>query len=281
MKRNIILIAIVGSLFLFGYCSKDDNPPPQKEVPTPDNPDKPTPDDPDTPTTGGDDNITINISHYILSFAQPENFKANVEDDLFIKIGYFGNNVIEYYDYEHEQDEQNHPDEARAYKELCERYNDVAYNRERTINYMWGPSYYSYLIYNFVAIDVTSTTDYDAQHPAGTSLSDICQLVSMSPRDYIESGYKDGYDWSVWPEYFPQKKEYDGFYGPADKPFCIPLAECTAQDMILMGEGTSNIFMLRFIKKPDAGNKLQRFTITMTDETGKTYTVQTDVCEWE
>ncbi len=286
MKKFLFLATAFATLCCIVSCSKDDTPPETPQIPAKEKPDektdpeKPTPDQPDTPITGGDELVTIDVSHYILSFAQPDRFVANSYDNLFVHIGYNRNNIAQYYDFYQEQDAEKYPDEAAAYKALCERYKDVAYKQERTIDIIWGPYYYSYLINNFVSIDVVSAADYDSDHPAGTSLKDICQLVSMSPRDYIASGYTDTYDWSVWPEYFPEKKESDGFYGPANKPFCKSLSECTPEDMILMGEGTSNIFMLRFIKAPDTGSKLQRFTVTMTDETGMTYTAETDVCEW-
>lgn len=63
----------------------------------------------------------------------------------------------------------------------------------------------------------------------------------------------------------------------------IPLSECTAEDLLLMGSGQLEdgpLFLLRFAHAPEAGNSLQQFELKLTDERGGTYTVRTDVCKW-
>ena len=39
--------------------------------------------------------------------------------------------------------------------------------------------------------------------------------------------------------------------------------------------------MLSFERKPETKNSRQAFKITLTDEKGKTYIAQTDLCEWK
>ena len=61
--------------------------------------------------------------------------------------------------------------------------------------------------------------------------------------------------------------------------------ECSTADadLVLLGTGyhLNPIFVLHITQAPDAGNSLQRFLITLTDESGATYEVESDPVEWE
>lgn len=279
-----LFITIASVLLLTVGCSQETTPPEIPDTPKKEEPgEKEHPDDPEKPDepTGGNEWEIVNIPHYLLAFEQPNAFNAYAGNKSFIEVGYYRMNLMDYCNFYHEQDAENYPEKAAAYKALCERYNDTSFNQERKINSIVATECCCYLIHNIVSIDVVSATDYDSEHPAGTSLNDLCDLVSWSPKDYISSGYTDTYDWNDWPEYFPARTEFDVGNPDASKPFCKPLTQCTPEDMVLMGEGTSNIFMLRFSHLPDAGHSLQQFTVTLTDEQGKTYKAVTEVAEWK
>lgn len=288
MKKSAILLYVSWSVLLFSGCSKSDEPSKKeqnqnnKEIPTPD-----TPERPDGPV-GFDEGDEIDINQYLMGFNRATEFKATVYPDYTIVVsherGY-------YCSYINEKNPDIDPEKTETYIALCQRYGDTGYKNVRKYYpfYLGG---YDYLMDNIVSIDIAGVTDYDADHPAGSSLKDICELAACSPKEYIASGYADSFDWTIIPNYISNNyleseiDNWSGRLGSYEKyeglmPFCKPLAECSPEDMVLMGNGCENVFMLRFTKKPDAGNKLQRFIITMIDERGKTYTVETGVCEWE
>ena len=83
------------------------------------------------------------------------------------------------------------------YDELCLKYGDMTYNREEFVVYGSEPRF---LAYSPVSIDIVSDVDFDAEHPAGTSLNDIVVFDAYSSKPYIDSGYVE-YDWGggmVW-----------------------------------------------------------------------------------
>ena len=65
------------------------------------------------------------------------------------------------------------------FKALSEKYGDTAYNRPL------APFSHTVYCNEFSGIDIFSDRDFDAAHPAGTSLSDIVRIVGASPYRYI------------------------------------------------------------------------------------------------
>lgn len=114
-------------------------------------------------------------------------------------------------------------DEGRDYyDELCEKHNDTYYNRRVEINHnVVGPTPLLRCARDFVGLEVWSSEDWDAEHPAGASLNDLALFVSDTPWPYIRSGYTEKYS-----------EEKDGEYYPIDK----PVAELTPDDMTLLPE---------------------------------------------
>ena len=81
----------------------------------------------------------------------------------------------------------------KIYDELCKIHNDLSYNQKRS--YIVAPLWGRCSAIDFREIDVISDKDFDAEHPAGTSLKDIVRFVSVSPKKFIDSGYKETFNW--------------------------------------------------------------------------------------
>ena len=95
-----------------------------------------------------------------------------------------------------------HKGEAKKkYEELCRTHNDLTYNKKR--EYHHSPEWGVCSAIDFREIDVVSDKDFDTEHPAGRSLKDIVRFVSISPKQYIDSGYTATFDW---------KKNEPGFF---------------------------------------------------------------------
>lgn len=71
----------------------------------------------------------------------------------------------------------------------------------------------------FTDLEIWSTADWDAGHPAGTPLDDIVRFESDTPWPYIRSGYTQRYSDKKRGEYYPVH--------------CL-VSELTADDMTLL-----------------------------------------------
>lgn len=283
----ILVLSLVISSFFIG-CDKTETPTPIQSENNDDN----TNDDDNSPSGSTDrpdslPSIVVNPTdvadgpHYILGFYEITQLEARTDDDLTVAlIVARADNKISYFD---NVDDPERAAQFAAYKTLCELYGDTSYDKIREF-YVAYTDGYNYLRYNPTAIDIVSATNYDDAHPAGTSLRDLCELITWTPRDYIASGYADTYDWSVRPDFLPEAY-YNEYLDCGQLPFRVRLDQCTPEDLVLIGDGNpfseGTLLLLRFDKAPDAGNALQKFTITLTDERGQTYTATSDVAEWQ
>lgn len=134
------------------------------------------------------------------------------------------------------------------YDRLCEQNNDMTYNREETFYLDINPQILC-LYPDVVAVNVVSDTDFDAQHPAGTSLNDCVSLEIESYSEFIDSGY-EGY--------------------PHSTSTNAVLSEYIADDFRLKTRGP---FIFRFVKSPDVSTT-HTLTFAFTYADGNTYTAQ-------
>jgi hypothetical protein len=133
--------------------------------------------------------------------------------------------------------------DAVRYDALCAKYNDLNYNKKT--RYIKGIHCRTYSSNEIASIDVASNVDFDTEHSAGSSLGDIVRLLSASPIKFIQSGYKETFDWNIQsPSVFKRESAFAFCYdddGPADihhRPVHGLLTELTQEDMQLMGEGS-------------------------------------------
>ena len=84
-------------------------------------------------------------------------------------------------------------EEKKKYEEFCRNHNDLTYNKKR--EYRHSPEWGVCSAVDFIEIDIVSNKDFDSEHPAGTSLKDIVRFVSVPPKKFIDSGYKETFNW--------------------------------------------------------------------------------------
>lgn len=78
------------------------------------------------------------------------------------------------------------PTLVNRYDSLCKAHKDTEYSKE--VKHYSGHQFI-WATYRRMTLDVTSDTQYDAAHPAGTSLADIINIKTYSAKEIIESGY--------------------------------------------------------------------------------------------
>jgi hypothetical protein len=160
--------------------------------------------------------------------------------------------------------------EKVIYDSLCVLHNDMSYNKKRS--YIAGPDWGYNFKGDIISIDVVSNADFDAQHPANSSLNDVIRFLSISLYPYIISGYKNTFDWERnLPENFrceeSLRNQHDeaSCYHPIDK----KLSELTREDLILVD--VNRYVFLAFERQPDM-SKEHELTVTLKISDGRTFT---------
>jgi len=140
----------------------------------------------------------------------------------------------------------------KIYDELCKIHNDLSYNQKRS--YIVAPLWGRCSAIDFKEIDVISDKDFDSEHPAGTSLKDIVRFVSISPKKFIDSGYKETFNWRRnKPKIFKKESMISSmFHEETENYFPINglLKDIGSNEMQMLPANTHGI--LFFDKKPTA-----------------------------
>ena len=135
---------------------------------------------------------TVLFRSYINMYDYSENIQLRITD---------AGNIAIYREYTSKEDNiktasysfKSKGENKKIYDELCKIHNDLSYNKKRS--YIVAPLWGRCSAIDFREIDVVSDKDFDAEHPAGTSLKDIVRFVSVSPKKFIDSGYKETFNW--------------------------------------------------------------------------------------
>ena len=158
-------------------------------------------------------------------------------------------------------------EEKKRYDELCKIHNDLSYNKKRS--YIVVPIWGICSAIDFREIDVISDKDFDSEHPAGTSLKDIVRFVSISPKKFIDSGYKETFNWEKKePKIFKKEEETDKLFDYSELKNYFPinglLKDIGTDEMQMLPEDTHGI--LFFDKEPTAEKE---HTLTVTIDIGE------------
>ena len=160
--------------------------------------------------------------------------------------------------------------EKTTYEALCRKHNDLTYNKKR--EYHLRPEWGVCSAVDFREIDIVSDKDFDAEHPAGTSLKDIVRFVSVSPKKFIDSGYKETFNWRRnRPEIFKKdsmvlslfQRETENYF-----PINRLLKDIGKDEMQMLPVNTHGI--LFFDKKPTA-DKEHKLKVTIYTREGKKF----------
>ena len=202
-------------------------------------------------STGCDVSKTRLFKSYITEYS----YNKNIE----LKITNKGNIAI-YRKYTSEDDHiktasysfKSKGEEKKRYDELCKIHNDLSYNKKRS--YIVVPIWGICSAIDFKEIDVVSNKDFDAEHPAGTSLKDIVRFVSVSPKKFIDSGYKETFNWEKnEPNFFAKDSMIPTMFQPESWnyfPINGLLKDIGTDEMQMLPENTHGI--LSFDKEPTA-----------------------------
>ena len=157
-----------------------------------------------------------------------------------------------------------------TYEALCRKHNDLTYNKKR--EYRLSPEWGVCSAIDFKEIDIVSNKDFDAEHPAGTSLKDIVRFVSVSPKKFIDSGYKETFNWRRnRPEIFKKdsmiqimfQRETENYF-----PINMLLKDIGKDEMQMLPVNTHGI--LFFDKEPTA-EKEHTLKVTIYTREGKKF----------
>jgi len=154
-------------------------------------------------------------------------------------------------------------EEKKKYDEFCKIHNDMSYNQKRSyiVDPLWGKC----SAIDFQEIEVVSDKDFDTEHPAGTSLKDIVRFVSISPKKFIDSGYKETFNWEKnEPKIFKKEEETDKLFDYSELKNYFPinglLKDIGKDEMQMLPVNTYGI--LSFDKEPTA-EKEHLLTVTI------------------
>ncbi|GHU86852.1 hypothetical protein FACS1894153_4470 [Bacteroidia bacterium] len=137
---------------------------------------------------------------------------------------------------------------------------------------------------NIISINIKSDKAFDEYHSIGQNLNDIVQILSLSSLTYIESNYKQEYNWSQTEKDSLISK--DSFFLKSDfwntnykyyQPICRYLSEITTEEMQFMYVQKFNfpgyippLFYLHFTQEPTI-SKTHNLTVTITLRDGRIF----------
>ena len=208
---------------------------------------------------------TVLFRSYITIYYYSKNIQLKITDDGNIAIykEYTSENVnIKTASYSF----KSKGEEKKRYDELCKIHNDMSYNQKRS--YIVVPIWGRCFAIDFREIDVISDKNFDSEHPAGTSLKDIVRFVSISPKKFIDSGYKETFNWRRnKPKIFKKESMISSmFHEETENYFPINglLKDIGSNEMQMLPEDTHGI--LFFDKEPTAEKE---HTLTVTIDIGE------------
>ena len=170
-------------------------------------------------------------------------------------------------------------EQKEKFEGLCQKHGDVSYNRVRSLPTFGSTDLISFVDRDFTVLEITSDNDFDAEHPAGTSLGDIVRFLGSSPIKYIQSGYSKyyHYDEKDYSEAYKKLLAILGlnyYFDPlmefTDYPIDKKVEALTGDDLQLIGYSSTSLGILYFEKTPE-NIKEHTITLKMTTDDGDVF----------
>ncbi|GHU86400.1 hypothetical protein FACS1894153_3400 [Bacteroidia bacterium] len=163
------------------------------------------------------------------------------------------------------------------YDSLCIKNNDMSYNKTVLSPYkthQWVSQYYA-IIPNIINIDIKSEQDFDDTHIAGESLNDIIEILSYSPREYIDKNYQYLYKWN---ENSLDTMFYNSCFGDNTvSPVHCTLSELELETLNLIGGWLRNSYKVShtiaylYFTQASTLSKTHNLTVTITLSDGRVF----------
>lgn len=194
------------------------------------------------------------IPSFIYGYYDLDEIGATIRIDNIIELDHSGNIICDW---------KSKGTQKQLYDSLCNAYNDIGYNRK--IEYFVTPEEdktVSKYKYDYYSINVTSDSDFDAEHPRGTSLNDIIMYYGTSVENFIDSGYSYEFNWddTSIPGVYQTFTFLRAYYST---PVYRKLSEMTPEDYRL----SLGLSCLVFEKEP-ALSKEHKLTVTVKNSAG-------------
>jgi hypothetical protein len=141
-----------------------------------------------------------------------------------------------------------------VYDALCEKHNDMNFNRNFAVFDGFGPHHTYCIGVDFVSIDIVSNADFDEDHPAGSSLADLVMFETLSLKPYIDSGY------TIENSFIDHFSHIE----------CL-MSSVTPDQLTLLGHRYQDFGRLAFENEPTL-SKSHRFYVTLTADDGRVFT---------
>ncbi len=216
----------------------------------------------------------FHLISYVYSYSFPSSMELKTGDFLYGTYPYdgqinspYGFHVIfkEYAKTVGQWQEGN--SDRELFDSLAIKHGDTNFHQDIFLNASYPRTPHEYLGIDFASITVTSNTDFDEEHIAGTPLNDLIQFMAYTPYPFIQSGY----------QYSTPKGDMWNLLKQETTLIDKPLSECTAEDFILtlghmdnwgfFSEETSACYL--HIKATPTLSKQHMLTVTIVDDADK------------
>ncbi len=193
--------------------------------------------------------IPLDDSHFCFAYIYPEEHAVSREPGFVLNLPYHLG-FLEYEDYPTYRRSSDDAAEREIYLKLAEKHNDLSYDQRGTGYLPWADV--RVLAYDIDAVTITSSEDWDEDHPAGSVLNDLFIARLSSLYNTISAGYK--------------------FANPSQ---CLykNMEELEVGDLWCMPFNNSTIFYFKDYERPDI--PVHEFTYTFYTERGAVVMTET------
>jgi len=177
---------------------------------------------------------TVTLRSFVTKFTNYGTFSLVITEKDHIVMYWYNRTEVLTYDSRGEA--------KRRFEEVTQRLGDVAYNQR--VRFIGSIPCQRYPYNEILSISVVSDTDFCAEHPAGSSLNGLVRFLSVSPIRFIQSGYRETFDWNNACQQTQALMLDETRVFICGRQIHFPvkgkLADLTQEDFLLLGTGDSS-----------------------------------------